>query len=269
MILPSLAIRLDYGGDALCNREAAVDRVAEIVSRPIIANVLTRISCLRSDRNLAYTRTSRESIRSALTDPTNEAASFDSGRNGELIASAQIQSGTMVRPGGPPATRFMAYFVLPYVATQLEAILQVVVELASALEAAAGFIAIEASYSSAHEVALGGRRPRGRLGLSEQRRRERRARDWHDDRIDAQLSGIEWGTLLGPGHLAAVTATGLALAALRDTFDRVIDIGSSRALALATAWPVDDLDERGFEERLAAIRATLAPIVMDVGALPL
>ena len=161
----------------------------------------------------------------------------------------------------------MAYVSIPHSSASLEALIAGFCDLAGALDAAAGYVAIEPGYSRAHEVAIGCRRPRERAGLSEQRFRERRGRDWKDDFIHMYVSGIEWMTVLGPGHLAALANAGLDLEELRGkgVFHRVIEVVPRQLVFLQiTADPADDLTE-GFEQKLIAARAVLAPIMMNVG----
>lgn len=172
-----------------------------------------------------------------------------------------FRTGTYPGPREPAATRFYAYLAVPIVGSVEDAV-DALCELASAVDVAAGFVAVEPSYSRAQEVALGFRVPRERAGLSARRRQERRGRDWHAERIATQAHGIEWGTFLGAGHLAAGK---LDIGALRASgaFARVIEIAPRRlAFLQLTADPLDDLTD-GIEAKLVAARAVLAPIAMD------
>src|SRR5262249_35034935 len=126
--------------------------------------------------------------------------------------------------------------------------------LARIVRAAAGFIALEPKLGFAQEVALGGFRPRERAGVSEQRFRERRGRSWHDDRLATELAGVEWGTFLGPGHLARLD---VGQVRAPGAFARVIEITPQLAYLQVSENPTDDLTE-GFEAKLQAARHALA-----------
>ncbi len=262
----ALAMRLDYGA-TLCELPTVAAQVSEIIARPCFSESLTRVSARRLDRWVGHRKSTGESINAALLDPRNEAISFDNGRVGERTASAEVQSGPMVRPKAVGlSTRYMAYVAMSHLSADLDARIAGFCDLAGALEAAAGYIAVEPDYSHAHEVAIGCRRPRERAGLSVQRFRERRGRDWKSELIHTKVSGIEWMTVLGPGHLAALANSGLELQRIRESgvFHRVIEV-MPRPLVLLqlTADPADDLTD-GFEEQLVAARTVLAPIMMDV-----
>jgi hypothetical protein len=132
--------------------------------------------------------------------------------------------------------------------------------LADALDTGAGFIAAEPTYNLAQNTALGGSLPKARVGLSDQRRRERRARDWHQWQRHNELAGPEWGTFLGAEHLAR-----LDLERVRDSgaFERVVLISPGLAFLQITKDPGDDLTEV-FEAKLQRARRALAPIMMDI-----
>jgi hypothetical protein len=260
----TFAIAFDYGGDTpLCRRPDRAARVAEIVSRACLAGHLRRVCAYRGERWGEHARVNPDAIQRVLMDERNEAASFDSGRRGELTASAEIQSGPMIRPKGPPATRYAAYVVVPYVAEQLGEVISSVGDLAVALDAAAGFVALEPGHGLAHRVATGGSWPKPRVGLSDQRRRERRARHRKAELLGDHVANVEWMTLLGPGHLARISVEALRASGV---FFGVVELVPHRlALLRVTADPTDDLSSTSrLEQELDAARAALAPIRMDV-----
>lgn len=261
----TLAMRLDYGA-TLCELPTVAAQVSEIIARPCFSDSLTRVSARRLDRWVEHRKSTIESINAALLDPRNEGVSFDNGRVGERVASAEVQVGPMVRPkSAGSCTRYMAYVAIPHSSADLDARIAGFCDLAGALEAAAGYVAVEREYSQAHEVAIGCRRPRERAGLSVQRFRERRGRDWKSDLIHTQVSGIEWMTVLGPGHLVALASAGLELEEIRASgvFHRVIEVMPGRLVLQLSADPADDLTD-GFEAKLVTARTVLAPIMMDV-----
>ena len=149
------------------------------------------------------------------------------------------------RSRSPSGTPVCLTYALPVVPADRGPFVTGVCDLAAALHAAAGFIAVEPSYALAHRAALGGSRPKERVGLSEQRFRERRGRGRFDDRLSAELAGVEWGTFLEPGHLAKID-----LGSLRRSgaFAQVVEVTPGLAYLQVTEDPMDDLTE-GFEPR--------------------
>ena len=259
----TLAVRLDYG-DALTGAPAAARAVADVLARPCFAE-LSRLSARRKDRWSKHVKPSVELIAAYLADSSNDAISMDTKRGAELVAGAEVENG-VGRDAAPVfETRLQAYLAIPYVARDLEAVVAGVCDLAAALHAAAGFIALEPSYGLAHRAAVAASRPKERTGLSEQRFRERRARLRYADRIGTELAGVEWGTFLGPGHLERVD-----LGELRRSgaFERVVEVSPRLAYLQVSDDPEDDLTE-GFEAKLIAARLALAAITTDVSALSL
>jgi hypothetical protein len=164
-----------------------------------------------------------------------------------------------------PETRYSAVIALPLVAAALEAVIGSACDLAAALSAATGFIALEPRYGLAHSAALGGSRPKERVGLSTQRFRERRGRDRYEDRLVAEFAAVEWGTFLGPGHLPKINLDDLRRSG---AFARVIENTPALVYLQVTEDPMDDLTE-GFENKLVAARRALAPLLMDVSTISL
>ena len=253
------SVRLDYRLVILDSAERG-DRIGAVLAQHGFAT-LQRVSSRAGDRWDHYADTSSETVAAYLRDPTNESVCFDSGGRGAVIASGQIQNGTYpVRTSGTASTMFFAYLAFP-IPTGVTECIDAVCALASAVDAYAGYIAVEPSYSRAQELALGFRLPREREGLSPQRRRERRGRDWHSDQVDTALSGIEWGTFLGPGHLQGGR---IDLQALRASgaFERVVEVVPERLVYLqVTGSPTDDL-EAAIETKLIAARQAVSSIMM-------
>lgn len=254
------SVRLDYRVVILDSAERS-DRIGAILARPCFAT-LQRVSARAGDRWDGHAKTSSQTVVAYLQDPKNESVCFDSGVEGAVIASGQIQNGTYpVREPSAGARMFYAYLAFPIPSGVTECI-DAVCALASALDASAGYIAVEPTYSRAQELALGFRLPREREGLSPQRRRERRGRDWHSEQITTELSGIEWGTFLGPGHLAGGR---IDLRALRASgaFERVLEVVPERLVYLqVTANPADDL-QGAIETKLIAARQAVSSIIME------
>jgi len=257
-----LAIRLDYGNVISQDRDAA-HRIADILTRPALAT-LRRVSARKLDRWSKHSPATAITIEQYLSDESNDAVALDNGRTGELTATAEIQSGPNVRVNGPKATRFMAYLALPFDPPQLEAVLATVFDLAAALRIAAGYVTVEPTYGLAQRAAVGHSVPKERSGLSEQRIRERRVRDYKDELIDTRLAGIEWGTFLGRSHLKHVHVPALRSAG---AFERVVEVTPSLVFLQLTPNPEDDLSP-DIEPRLQRARDVLKPMMLDTSDLP-
>jgi hypothetical protein len=259
-----LSMHLDFGL-RLVEAPTEARAVAEVLIRPCFA-ALGRLSARRKDRWSRHGKPSVDAIAGYVTDPSLDAVSLDTERGQEIVATAQVDNG-VGRPSAPvPETRCSATIVIPYVAEELEATVGGVCDLARIVRAAGGFVALEASYGLAHEVALGGFRPRERVGVSEQRFRERRARGQSDDRLANELAGVEWGTFLGSGHLARIQ---LDQVRSTDAFVRVAELVPQELTYLqVTEDPLDDLTE-AFEAKLGAARRALMPLMMDVSGVSL
>jgi len=258
-----LAIHLDFGL-RLVDSPAEARAVAEVLVRPCFAT-LSRVSGRQKDRWSRHGEPSVEAIASYLTDPSFDAVSLDTKRGQEIVATAQVDNG-VGRPGAPvPETRCAATIAMPYASAELEAVVASVCDLARTVRAAAGFIALEPTYGFAQEVALGGSRPRERVGVSEQRFRERRGRGHYDDRLATELAGVEWGTFLGPGHLARLDVGQLQASG---AFVRVKEVTPQLVYLQVSEDPTADLTD-GFEAKLQAARHALAPVLMDVSQISL
>lgn len=260
---PSLAIRIEHGL-RLIESPAAAKAVAEILVRPCFSE-LARLSGRHKDRWSRHTKPTADAVLGYLTDSSFDAAAFDTPRGREIAASAEVENGVRVREMAVPQTRYSIVVAMPLVATELTLVVDSVCELAAAVHAAAGYIALEPRYGLAHKVAIPGSRPHERVGLSEQRFRERRGRGRYEDRIVAELAGIEWGTFLGAGHLPRID---LEEVRRSGTFTRVDLITPELAYLQVTEDPMDDLSE-GFESRLIAARRALASLLMDVSGISL
>ena len=259
-----LAIRLNFGL-RLVESPAEARAVGDVLVRPCFA-ALSRLSGRRKDRWSRHGKPSADAIAGYLTDPALDAITLETKRGPEITATAEVENGVRERgPSVPAETRHPAMITIPYVAAELEAVISAACDLARTVHAATGYIALEPKFGWAHEVALGGSRPRERMGLSEQRFRERRGRSWYDDQLATELAGVEWGLFLGPGHLA-----GVDLAALRASgaFARVLEVTPMLAYLQISEDPAEDLTD-GFEAKLAAARRALAPVLMDVSEVSL
>ncbi len=259
---PHLAIRLDHG--TTISREPDVARlVAQILTRLALA-VLARVSAREKDRWSKHAPATAETIEHYLTNEANDSVALDNGRAGELTASAEIESGPHLNVKAPPAVRFIAYLALPYDAAKLEEVLTAVFDLATAIRATAGFVAVEATYGLAHRTAIGQSIPKDRVGLSAQRIAERRVRDFKSEQLDTRLAGLEWGTFVG-----AEVRQMLDLDELRRSgaFNRVTEVSPEIAFLQLTADPEDDLSLHA-DDRFTRARSLLSSVLMDTSDLP-
>lgn len=257
----TLAIRLDYGL-VVSARPAVAREVATVLSRPVFARHLIRVSARRNDRWVDHAFGSIDTIEARLIDPRNESACLDNGRDGDLTATAEIQCGSFVRPKGPAATRFMAYVAMPFVADDLEDVLDGVCALAKILDVAAGFITLEPSYGLAHRAAIGGSEPVARSGLSERRTADRRAREWRDDELTSRVV-VEWGLFFGAGHLAQISEDDLRASG---AFARVKSVVEKQlAFVTVTTNPLNELNAE-FDDKLEPARQALSKILIMAGS---
>lgn len=257
-----LAIRLDYG-IVVSQAQETAKRVAEILTRPELG-VLRRVSARKLDRWTKHSPATAATIEQYLSDPSNDSATLDNGRSGDLTATAEVESGAHVRTSGPAATRFMTYLAMPYQADQLAEVLAATLDLAAALRIASGFVTVEPTYSLAQRAAIGHSIPRPRTGLSEQRIRERRVRDYKNELNDTKLAGVEWGTFLSAHHLEQLAVTTLRRSG---AFDRIVEVTPSLVFLQLTSHPEDDLSP-DVEPRLQRAREALSALLLDTGDLP-
>ncbi len=233
--------------------------VAAILTRPCFAPAEVLCAC-REDRQVLQTRPTAEKIAAYLSHPANEAILLRTpGKASIEIASGNDRKGKL-RP-----TSLYAYVVVPFVPSHHETLLKGICDLAVALRAAAGFVAADQSHSLALMTTLlgppGARHVFGAgIELGEQRRLERVGRWLHAARVGTELAGVEWGTLLGPGHLRKID-----LEALRSSgsFATVKHLAQGLAYVQVTNEPMDDITGQ-LEEKLPAARRALTPLLMDL-----
>jgi hypothetical protein len=254
--MSTFAIHLDFAAALVADADRS-RRVAAILMRPCFAG-LERLYAHRGDRWVSQTDRSETRIVEVLLDRSNKAASFETKRNREMNASAEIQNGTQDREETP--TRFYAELCFPVSPSEVEATVMAVGELAAVLDSSAGFIAVEPSYELAHKLAVGGSKPLMREQLSRQRAIARRGRDWHYKELATKVSGLEWGTFLGAGHLAQIDLDAVRISG---AFERVVSVTPSLAFLQLTAEPRDDLSGE-VELRLPRALEAVRPLLMNL-----
>lgn len=255
--MTTLALHIDHRTPPGSDRHVA-GSVGEILSRPCFEQ-LNRVAINAKDRDRKHQVKTPGSIEECLLASDADAAVLDSGRSGELVASARIWTGRHIEGYDEPKPLLASYVVVPYAHAEREALLAAFVDLATTLKALAGYVAVERDYERAHRAALS-QAPRPEDVRDFPRRaRERKAHFWYDKKIDVQISGPDWGLILGPGHLQRVQLT-------PDVFTVIRKAGDSNFVFLS-ADPEDAMSE-AFDMRLDSARNALAAMLMDVSSVP-
>jgi hypothetical protein len=229
--------------------------VGEILTRPCFG-ALERVAGKQGDKLVARVPVTRDAIAAYLRDRTFEGVQLDNGGR-EVIASAELPNGEHVRSWPESPVRLYGYAWVPVASTSLEDFVGAACDLAKALDARSGAIAVEPDYQLAQRWGLE-MRPRSRPGLPERRMSERGTQRTNEDQLATKIAGPEWGTLLGPGHLERIDREQLKAAAAR-----VVEITASLVLVQATLDPLDDLSD-GFDAKLDPLRRALAPVLGGV-----
>lgn len=220
---------------------------------------LTRIAMGVKDREKRYAAKCIDVMTEFLLDPSCDDLILDSGRAGDLIASARIPSGRHAKGYDDPRALIGSFAVVP-APTATSDLVDGVVELVAALGGIAGFIAAEPGFDRAHR-AVHNKPPRHDdvPDYPEIRARERIAHDWYGKRIEAEIAGPDWGLVLGPEHLKRIEPD-------PTVFPIVRNAGVSKAVFLTSN--VEDALSESFDARLDAARKALARLLMDVSNVP-
>lgn len=255
---PTLAIHLKFGRH-LVDDPVIASAVAEIVSRPCF-RVFDRLAG-RVHGKLAHpSEPTVLGIARHLVNSFYDAAYLDAKEERELLAMCEIENGTRIRELMPSSIRYAVKIAMPFVADDLNEVVSAACDLAVCLQAGVGYITLEPLFSLAHQVARGDVRPRERPGVSPRRFRERQERSAYGDQLMTELCGLEWGTFLGPGHLAQIDVEAVRASGV---FARVARLSPELAYLQVTEDAADDLT-LAFEERLVAAREVLAPVLMPL-----
>ncbi|HEY4244024.1 MAG TPA: hypothetical protein VGM88_29630 [Kofleriaceae bacterium] len=236
--------RLEPGRDA--NIAAAV---GEILARPCFA-ILSRAAIHVKDRDKQHQLKTAESVAACLLEPDSDAVVCDNGRRGELVASAEIWTGRHTANYADPKPLLASSLIIPYEPAHLSEVVESFVALVATLQGVAGYATIEDDYSRAHKAALSAvTDPSDVL-----RARERKGHFWHDKRVSTEISGPDWGLVLGPAHLEKLVLDPAIFPIVRSA-------GASKVVFVSVA-PEDAA------ARLDAARSALGALLMDVSAVP-
>jgi hypothetical protein len=253
---PYLAFTVSYRSHVGTDR-AQAERIGEILVRPCFHG-LTRVATWVKERDKNHAPKTAAAIAAALLAPDSDGAILDSGRGKQLVAVATIRTERYV----PTKPLREADVVIPYDPAYREEVMDAFAALAGALDAVAGFVAVEANWTNA-ERAVHSKPPRMEdyPDYPTLRRQERFAHFWLDQKIETEIAGPDWAIVLGPGHLARHDPSPSAFAKVREIGDH------AKLLQLAD----DPLDARRpeFDARLSSARDALTPILMDVTHVPI
>jgi hypothetical protein len=257
---PTLALRLEHA--FIPGRDAGASAaVAEILTRPCFAELRRVALETNKGRVMRHSATSRERVQALMQDPKCDMVNMDSGRHGELVADARIETG-LLRDADYwdsfPAP-LMSTVTAPHEASLMGARLEAFCELAVVLRAMAGCLSLEMNFRMACRL-VNGNTPTPRKGLRQpgmtlRRLQERRS---YTQKISGrQIPSPEWGLFLGRGHLDQVSADALAATG---AFHRVRVLGDDLVFLQLTADPADAL-RPDFDAMLDPVRRVLAPVL--------
>jgi hypothetical protein len=258
---PTLVLRLTHA--QVPARDATVaSAMAAIMTRPCFAP-LERMSLeTRTGRRLRYTSPSADAIRAYLCDPQCDFVDMDSGRHGELVATARLPTGRFLRPSSWAAypAPMEPLIIVPHDPSLVGARINAFCDLATAVHACAGCVSMENGFGIAHRLALGGSTHPEKLlamqpSLTPRRLAERRRYDMR--KLDREIPSPEWGLYLSRGHLDVVPADELEASGV---FHRVRRLGDDLVFLQLTEDPADAL-RPDYDDLLDPVRRVLAPIL--------
>jgi hypothetical protein len=241
-------------------------RIAELCTRPCLS-ALRRV-CIVVDgpkhRYKNHLPVTPELVAAYLMDESALYVHLDNGRSTEPVACGWF----VTNLGFTPDPQFLApmnsYVIVPYDPETRDDTIATMLAMAETLEAAFGMISLESSYQSAHNAANAGggemsERGPGKL-MTPERLRYRRMPDFRGAFITESIGGPEWGTILGPGHVAR-----LSLDELRRSgaFHEVRELSHGGAFVRLSEDPMDTRSLT-IVDMVARGREALAPICMNV-----
>jgi hypothetical protein len=252
-LLHSKTLRGDIG---------AAEELARLLTAPCF-HALTRVATRKGERLGKHQPTSRETLLSALSNKDAEACVLDSGRSGDLAALGSVELALAYTPDADVAAPLQLFVIVPYEKESAPAAVDAFCELATVVSAVYGVVSVEPSLEIAHNFVLAGRFNDEQLAayplLTEARRRYRRASWFHNTKINMGIGGPEWGTFMGPKHVAQV---GLQDVEATGAFNRVRELPYGGWFAQLTGDPAD-AQASDINGRVDAGRAALAKIILD------
>ena len=219
---------------------------------------LRRVAYSSRDRRSRYQPRTATAVAETLLSDECDAAFLDSGRTGELIATANILTGRDIRRYASETDLLPSHAVVPSDPAHPLDVVEGFAALVSVLDAVCGYICVERGFSEANAAAIGFK-PKPRPRDFPRRTQERKAHNRYFEWRETQIAGPEWGLFLGPGHLARVTPDPAV-------FPIIQDVGRGK-LCLLSDNPEDALGA-AFDGRLEEARRVLGPVLMDVSGVP-
>jgi hypothetical protein len=257
LLVTTLALHVDHhlapGKD-----EKVAANVGAILARPCF-ETLTRVAINVKDRDKKHQPKTASAVAACLLALDSDAAVLDNGRVGDLVASARIWTGRHNEKYDEPKPPMASYVIVPHDPARSLDLLDAFVVLVTALDAVAGFVAVDPDFPRAHTAALSTRPRPEQVRDFPRRARERKGHDWYPKQIHAEISGPDWAMVLGPDHLRRIVPDPAVFPIIRDA-------GRCKVVALST--DAEDALAEAFDARLEAARAALAPILMDVSKVP-
>ncbi len=253
-----------YYARSLRDHEDLASRAAGLLNTPSM-RAFRRVATSKNGRETEYGRNSPELLLKHLQRPDAHAVWLDSGRSGKLESHGWITIALGYKPDADILATMRANFVVPYVADEREAVLDVFCGLAEILDAAYGATSVEPSFDTASNAAVASRPSAADAPtytvMTEDRIRYRNAPAYLRNQIHHSIGGPEWGTFLGPGHLARLPPDTLASGA----FHQVRPLAHGGAFLRLSEDPMDAQTD-AILGMVARARAALEPIVMDVSS---
>ncbi len=242
-------------------------RVASVLNVPAMRS-FRRVAVTVKARETEHRPNSPEQLRKHLQHPVARGVVLDSGRSGEPIADGTIQTALDYKPDADIVAPMTAHLVLPYVADDREAVLDVFCSLAEILESAWGATSVEPSFQTASN-ATGAAGPSSADAptytvMTPDRIRYRRTPGFCVSEIAHGIGGPEWGTFLGPAHLARLPPATLT----SDAFHHVRPLAHGGAFIRLSTDPMDAQSE-SILALVANARAALEPILLDISSVRL
>ncbi len=187
---------------------------------------------------------------------------MDSGRQGELSASALLPTGLVLEPDywvAYPAPLSLKVIV-PHDPGFARARIDAFCDLAVAVQAVAGCVSVENSLHLAQQVSFATLTQPANLvnmqpGLTLRRLAERRSYDKR--KLDREVPAPEWGLFLSRGHLDLVSANDLEASGV---FHQVRRLGDDLVFLQLTGDPADAL-RPDYDDLLDPVRRVLAPVL--------
>lgn len=249
-----------YHARSLRDHDDLAHRAASLLNVPAM-RAFRRVAVSKNGRETEHVRNSPELLLKHLQSPAAHAVWLDSGRSGELESHGWITIGLGYKPDADIVATMTSYFALPYVADEREAVLDVFCGLAEIFEAAYGAAAVEPSFNTAQNAAMGTRPSSDDAPtytvMTPDRVRYRRTPGFLANQIHHSIGGPEWGTFLGPGHLARLPPDTLA----SDAFHHVRPLAHGGAFVRLSDDPLVAHTD-AILDLVAKARAALEPIVL-------